>query len=114
MTSCFPMRRGARRAPPLHWMALAAILCSPAIISIANAQAFCSTRADITMQLSEKYAEVPVALGVANNGGVMEVLSAPNGDTWTLILTMEDGQSCVIAAGDDWRRRAMPVVRIDG
>ena len=51
-----------RRAPPLHWMVLAAILCSLAIISVADAQQpLCSTRADITMQLSEKYAEVPVA-----------------------------------------------------
>jgi hypothetical protein len=104
-----------RRAPPLHWMVLAAILCSLAIISVANAQQpLCSTRADITMQLSEQYAEVPVSLGVANNGGVMEVLSAPNGKTWTLILTMPDGMSCMIAAGDDWRRRVMPTGGIDG
>ena len=95
-------------------MALAAILCSPAIISIANAQAFCSTRADITAQLADKYAEISVAMGISRGGGVMEVLSAPNGDTWTLILTMEDGQSCVITEGSDWRRRAMPVVGIDG
>jgi hypothetical protein len=66
------------------------------------------------MQLSEQYAEVPVSLGVANNGGVMEVLSAPNGKTWTLILTMPDGMSCMIAAGDDWRRRVMPTGGIDG
>ena len=104
-----------RRAPPLHWMVLAAILCSLAIISTADAQQpLCSTRADITMQLSEKYAEVPVALGVANNGGVMEVLSSPDGTTWTIILTMPDGMSCMIAAGDDWRRRAMPTGGIDG
>jgi hypothetical protein len=66
------------------------------------------------MQLSEKYAEVPVALGVANNGGVMEVLSSPNGTTWTIVLTMPNGQSCMIAAGDDWQRRSMPTGGIDG
>tara|TARA_R110000803_G_scaffold97883_1_gene165975 strand:+ start:230 stop:493 length:264 start_codon:yes stop_codon:yes gene_type:complete len=77
-------------------------------------QPLCSTRADITMQLSEKYAEVPVALGVANNGGVMEVLSAPKGTTWTIILTMPNGQSCMIMAGDSFNRRAMPTGGIDG
>jgi hypothetical protein len=77
-------------------------------------QAFCSTRADITAQLADKYAEISVAMGISRGGGVMEVLSAPNGNTWTLILTMEDGQSCVITEGSDWRRRTMPVVGIDG
>ena len=77
-------------------------------------QPLCSTRADITMQLSEKYAEVPVALGVANSGGVMEVLSAPNGKTWTLILTMPNGQSCMIMAGGSFSRRAMPTAGVDG
>jgi hypothetical protein len=106
------MAKGGLRWLPIHWMVLAALLL---IAGVANAQQpLCSTRADITMQLSEQYAEVPVALGVANNGGVMEVLSAPNGKTWTLILTMPNGQSCMIMAGDSFSRRAMPTARIDG
>jgi hypothetical protein len=96
-------------------MVLAAILCSLAIISVANAQQpSCASHADITMQLSEKYAEVPVALGVSNNGGVMEIFTSPNGTTWTIVLTMPNGQSCMIMAGDSFNQRSMPTGGIDG
>ncbi len=91
------------------------LILSIGAISVANAQQpLCSTHADITEQLSEQYAEVLVALGVANNGGVMEVLSSPLGTTWTIILTMPNGMSCMIMAGDSFNRRAMPRGGIDG
>jgi hypothetical protein len=85
-------------------------LSSPALAQ----QPLCLAHADITAKLSEQYAEKPISLGIANNGGVLEVLSAPKGKTWTIILTMTNGQSCMIAAGDGWRRRAMPTGGMDG
>ena len=44
----------------------------------------------------------PVAMGLANNGGVIEILSSPRGATWTIILTMPNGVTCMIAAGENW------------
>ena len=45
------MAKGGLRWLPIHWMVLAALLL---IAGVANAQQpLCSTRADITMQLSE-------------------------------------------------------------
>ena len=48
--------------PPAVVGVVAFALLSPSGISVANAQQpLCSTRAELTSQLSEKYAEVPVA-----------------------------------------------------
>ncbi len=62
----------------------------------------CAERADITKRLGSKYFEQPVATGVANNGGLLEVLSAKDGSTWSIIVTTPDGKSCMFAVGQHW------------
>ncbi len=60
----------------------------------------CGGRADVIKSLLERYDEKPVSMGIANNGGVLEVLVG--GNTWTIIITMPNGTACLIAAGEDW------------
>jgi hypothetical protein len=67
------------------------------------AQLPCSPRQDVLTQLSAKFKEAPVAIGLANNGGLLEVLTAGKGETWTIIITMPNGVSCLVAAGEDWQ-----------
>jgi hypothetical protein len=63
----------------------------------------CSKRADVLAQLGGKYQEAPVSVGIANNGGLIEVLTTTNGSTWTIILSLPNGMSCLLAAGEDWQ-----------
>jgi hypothetical protein len=65
-------------------------------------QAPCTERTAILKQLSAQYSEAPVAMGLANNGGVIELLHSNDRTTWTLIITMPDGMTCPIAAGQSW------------
>jgi hypothetical protein len=60
----------------------------------------CSERAVIVSALARDYGEHPVALGIANNGGVIEVLASAK--SWTIILTMPNGVACLVAVGDGW------------
>ncbi len=62
----------------------------------------CDKRDDILRHLEGKYSEKPVAVGVANNGGIVEVLTNGKGSTWTIIITLPTGMSCLVAAGEDW------------
>ena len=62
----------------------------------------CTKRADVVSHLANKYSEKPVAIGLANNGGVIEVLSSGSGESWTIIITMPNGTACMIAAGENW------------
>lgn len=68
----------------------------------ASAQSLCTTRAEVTKQLDSRYSEAPVAIGLSRNGGVVEVFSTSDGSTWTMIITMPDGTSCMMAAGEAW------------
>ncbi len=63
----------------------------------------CQPRDFVLEHLAKKYQEVPVAIGVTSTGGLVEVLTSANGDTWTIILSMPNGQSCLISTGDGWR-----------
>ena len=56
----------------------------------------------IVKQLLEKHAEKPVGMGIAANGGVVELFTSPDGGTWTLIMTMPNGKSVMLGAGQDW------------
>ncbi len=63
----------------------------------------CNSRGKVLELLSKKYSEAPVAVGVTNNGGLVEVLSTGDGNTWSMIITSPQGMSCLVAAGEGWR-----------
>ena len=71
--------------------AVAAIVTAFSLPAAAQQQAACAKRTDVLKHLSAKYTEAPVALGLANNGGVLEVLSSKTGTSWTIIITMPNG-----------------------
>ena len=66
----------------------------------------CDDRTTILSHLANRYAEAPIALGRASNGGLIEVLTSTTGSTFTIIITMPNGRSCMMAAGEFWE--AMP------
>ncbi len=63
----------------------------------------CGSRTELVGKLKNQYSERPVAGGLATNGGILEVLASPNGNSWTIVLTMPDGTSCLVAAGKNWQ-----------
>ena len=83
------------------------MLASPAV-GQGNA---CTDRNDIIEFLAREYQEVPVAAGVTNSGGLVQVLAASDGSTWTIIVTTPQGMSCLVAAGEGWRN--IPFVMLD-
>lgn len=59
--------------------------------------------------LLQEYQERPISFGIAPNGrSVIELLSSPNGETWTLLLTRPDGTSCLIGSGESWQAASPP------
>jgi len=84
--------------------ALAALLAASFfLVSIQQAKAaVCSERKKFTSYLSEKYNEVPKAIGLVSNSGMMEVFVSEKG-TWSILMTTPNGITCLIAAGDNWQ-----------
>ena len=79
-----------------------AILLVWSVPALAQTHPSCTERGKVIVHLDKKYGEVPVAMGLANSGGVIEVLSSKTGESWTIIITMPDGNTCLIAAGENW------------
>jgi hypothetical protein len=75
----------------------------------ARAAPVCGKRDDVVAQLSEKYKEAPVGIGLASNGGLIELLAANNGTSWTLIITLANGPTCLVATGHDWQSKQTAV-----
>src|SRR5262245_56275891 len=78
---------------------LAAILTMPAE---AATSPLCAPRAELLKQLSARYKEVPVAVGLSNSGALIEVLTSEQGSTWTIMISQPNGASCLVAAGEGW------------
>jgi hypothetical protein len=91
----------------MYRLALAASLVAASALTASAAEEgprSCSNRTDVLNHLANNYSEAPVAVGLAENGGVIELLTSGKGNTWTIIITMPDGTSCMLAAGEDWEQ----------
>jgi hypothetical protein len=62
----------------------------------------CTDRSSALSHLSKAYEEQPVAMGLASSGGVVEVLTNEKGTSWSIIVTMPTGVTCLVAAGEGW------------
>lgn len=76
---------------------------APAAAPAAAQGPACAARSDVIAHLGGKYGERPVSVGLADNGAVVEVLKSRRGKTWTIIVTLPDGTSCLAAAGENWQ-----------
>lgn len=83
----------------LSILALVVIVTSFAFPSYA--QRLCGERVDIIDTLKDRYHEVPVSMGLAGNGGVVEIFASQKG-SWTIIVTRPTGVACVVSAGEAW------------
>lgn len=74
--------------------------------SAQTAPATCAERSQALSHLQTKYSETPVAIGLASNGSIVEVTSSGAGETWSILVTMPNGMTCLIASGEDWEKVA--------
>jgi len=65
-------------------------------------QTNCTDRSSALKHLSAAYQEEPVAMGLASSGGVIEVLTNDKGTSWSIIVTMPSGVTCLVASGEGW------------
>jgi len=64
-------------------------------------RAVCKQRTEIIKILGKKFNETQRSFGLQGDRRVLELYASPNG-SWTAILTMPGGKSCVVASGESW------------
>ncbi|MBL8690925.1 MAG: hypothetical protein JNL04_17610 [Rhodospirillaceae bacterium] len=80
------------------------LAASPAIA----AETLCGSRDSVLKQLASEYQEAPVGIGLASNGAVVELLTSSSG-SWTLLVTMPKGSTCLMGTGEAWQPIARKV-----
>jgi len=65
--------------------------------------ASCADRTLIVERLSNKYGETRQSAGLNQNNGMVEVFASDETGTWTILVTMPNGKSCLMAAGKAWQ-----------
>jgi hypothetical protein len=84
-----------------RFLVLAAALAMGASAASAQTQMPCGERDALLAQLAAQYKEAPTGFGITPNGAVVELLTSEKG-SWTLLLTLPGGKSCLIGSGDGW------------
>lgn len=64
----------------------------------------CDRRDAVLGLLADRYSEAPIALGVTSGGSLIELLTDARGDTWSIVVTSPEGESCLVLSGQGWRR----------
>ena len=78
----------------------------------------CAPRGELVARLAAGLGQRPVALGLAHAGGLIaqasavEILAAPEGVSWTAVVTAPNGTSCILAGGEAWQQLFEPAVAL--
>lgn len=65
----------------------------------ASAEVQCAARDQVLSLLTDKYGETVQSAGVVGDGLVMEVYASDITGTWTITMTLADGQMCLVTSG---------------
>lgn len=103
------MNRLSRAALSLGVAAAALAAAVPAAADPVTAQPACQSRDEINQLLTQRFDEVPTALGLQSNGDLIQVFVSKDGQTWTIVTTRPDGISCIVALGQHWQALDAPV-----
>ena len=71
----------------------------------ALAQTACAPREHIIAQLDARYGEMATAGGLQSSTQMVEIWTAPDTGSWTILVTTAAGVSCVLASGTHWHQQ---------
>ncbi|NIA68254.1 hypothetical protein HBA54_06580 [Pelagibius litoralis] len=70
----------------------------------------CAPREALLQSLSKNYKEAPVNMGVTSTGSLIEILASPAG-SWTILVTVPGGPTCMVSSGDGWRKSPIQIAQ---
>jgi len=89
-----------------RWVALSvigvAIVFTIFLVQDAKAAPQCVAMDGMIQLLADRYGESVVGEGVAGGGSRLLIFTHPDGDTWSVVVVLPDGQACLMASGADW------------
>lgn len=80
------------------------------------AQQQCGPRERFVQVMAERFGEARQVMAMTSNGMVLEIFANVEKGNWTALVSRPDGQSCVVAAGEQYQHmaEALEPAGIDG
>jgi|Cruoilmetagenom7_1024161.scaffolds.fasta_scaffold00120_61 hypothetical protein len=111
------------RAPPHHWkgtdmtrtakiLHLAALTAAAALYIASTSQVHAQSRANcgprdaVVQRLADRYGETRQSVGIGSNNAMVEVFASDESGSWTILVTMPSGVSCLVASGQSYEQVA--------
>lgn len=69
----------------------------------------CGNHSEIVTQLQNRYNESRHGMGIASNDSVLEIFASEASGTFSVLITLPSGQTCLIASGNDYQSLAEPL-----
>ncbi|MPY70428.1 MAG: hypothetical protein GEU92_10105 [Alphaproteobacteria bacterium] len=82
---------------------IAAIATTLPVLSAAAQQPVCGEHETMVERLNGKFSEKRVGAGLGHDGQLVEVFAAPEGTTWSMLVTLPTGKACLVGAGEAWQ-----------
>ena len=79
---------------------LATLAVLPGLPALAAGQ--CAARDKVVKTLADRYGETRQSVGLAPNSAMMEVYASSETGTWTIVVTMPNGLTCLVASGENF------------
>ena len=88
--------------------ATALAIAAPALIATdADAQGrVCAKRDKLVAELAKSHGETRQSVGLQRNNGVIETFANVETGSWTIIVSLPTGVSCLVAAGEAFQQDA--------
>lgn len=62
----------------------------------------CGARDTVVATLAGQYGETRRGMGLAANNSLVEVFASDTSGSWTIIVTLPDGLTCLVASGQSY------------
>lgn len=62
----------------------------------------CAPSGEMRQKLTRQFGAEQIATGIRDRESVMEVWNSDSTQSWTMVVTYADGNSCIVAMGHDW------------
>ncbi len=95
---------------PICLVALLAPLstCAP-VLAQAQTPANCAPRDVVTERLADRFGEARRMIGIASNNTVVETYASDETVSWSITVTLPNGLTCLVAAGEAFQARTDPL-----
>jgi len=91
----------------------AVLLAALAAPALAQVRVPCAERAKVVGTLHKDFNETQRGSGLTPAGQLLELFASDKG-TWTLLLSLPTGKSCMIATGGAWTTNHTDASRVSG